>query len=152
MRHGPDHPRPEWHVAVRASLEPVLDTVRAAMAGQGYRLVSLPGELPLTFRRGSVASYALLGMRLAAYSVVRVAATTGGPGGVDLRFVLERALNVPEAVEALDAVMSALVGGWSAAGVIVSAERSETGVDGPADGPLRPATDGYRGVNGRVGG
>ena len=127
MRRAPQVQRPSWQVVVREPLEAALDTVRAGMARGGYRLVSLPGEVPLVFRRGSVASYALAAAHLARYSVVRAAATEDEPGTVELTFQQDRAQHPEEAADALESAVASLVAGWSARGVLTRAQRQGEG-------------------------
>lgn len=125
MRRAPQGPLPAWRLVVRTSLEPALDTVRRAMGRGGYRLVSLPGDLPLVFRRGSVASYALLGSHLTRYSGVRVTGTAVASGLVALTVLQDRAQHPVEAADALETSVAAMVAEWSARGLLVTAERQD---------------------------
>ena len=125
MRRAPQVQRPSWRVVVREPLQPALDSVRVGMARAGYRLVSLPGEAPLVFRRGSVASYALLGAHLARYSVVRTLATEDEPGTVELTFLQDRAQHPGEAADTLEAAVASLVALWAARGVLTRAYQQE---------------------------
>ena len=106
-------------VVVRAQEAGALRAVLDAAPRHGYRLSSTPGTRPLTLERGSVGSFAVLGMgvrpagaRSARWSVLHVVPSGLPDGLLHLAFQVLRAQQPREGRAAAQALLSELVRGW----------------------------------------